>query len=93
MRGKPGHILPKVEDLPLCGRQVATNEIKEGRLPGTIWSDDAMPFPGLYFKTHVIDCHQSAKLLCEALKDQTRRIHPFPPVFISERLFPPHLLL
>jgi hypothetical protein len=68
-----------MDDFALGGREVATDEIKQGRLARAIWPDNAMPFSRLYFKVHVIHGYESTKLFCEALKDQARGIHPFPP--------------
>jgi hypothetical protein len=44
-----------MDDFAFGGRQVAADEIKQGRLARAIWSDNAMPFSRLYFKVHVID--------------------------------------
>src|SRR6266481_71822 len=79
--------VPPVEaDPPSRGDEKVGQEIEAGGLPRPVWADERVDAPPPYLESHVLDGHETAEFLGQALglQDEIGR-HGRPMIAMAER--------
>ena len=78
-----GNLLPTEYDAPARGAKLTSDELEEGALARSVWTDQAAQLPAPHLEIDAGDCPDASKALLEALRFEhrlfTHRVDRRPP--------------